>query len=219
MRRMRGTRWTAGWAAACLAGLAGCTAGPGAETAVTAQQSLIGMHRATLDRCLAEVDSVRPLPTDGEDAPSRTLYRADNELGGGRDDAEGYPVLAVNTRFADDFEAPSALDTNIVRPRLRRGTWCEAHFTLEDDRVTAVDYVTATGIDFLDGRLEPCGAIVALCVSDRAQPASALFRPPVLPDEEGAVVAVDVPPSDVSLDGRARAILDAEHGLAPADDR
>ena len=186
---------------------------------MTAQESLIGMHRASLDRCLAEVDSVRALPSHGENAPSRTLYRADNELGGGRDDAEGYPVLAVNTQFADDFDAPSALDTNIVRPRLRRGTWCEAHFTLEDDRVTAVDYITATGIDFLDGRLEPCGAIVALCVSDRAQPAAVPYRAPAEPDEEGAVAAVDVPPSDVSLDGRARAILDAEHGLAPVDDR
>ena len=200
-------------------GLAGCTAGPGAEVAVTAQENLLGMHRATLERCLAEVDSIRPLPVAGDEAPSRTLYRADNEIGGGRDDADGYPVLATNTQFADDFDAPSALDANIVRPRLRRGTWCEAHFTLEDDRVTAVDYITATGIDFLDRRLQPCGAIVALCVSDRAQPARLPDRAPAAPEEEGAVATLDLPPSDVALDRRARAMLDAEHGLSPTDGR
>ena len=215
MRQMRVT----GFAAACLFGLVGCTAGPGSEVAVTAQQSLLGMHRATLDRCLAEVDSVRSLSPGDDEAPARTLYRADNEIGGGRDDAEGYPVLAVNTQFADDFDAPSALDTNIVRPRLRRGTWCEAHFTLEDDRVAAVDYVTATGIDFLDRRLEPCGAIVALCVSDRAQPARVPPRAPDPTEADGAVAAADLPPSDVPLDSRARAMLDAEHGLSPTDAR
>ena len=219
MRRVRAT----GFAAMGLIALAGCTAGPGAEVAVSAQEDLVGMHRATLERCLAEVDSVRSLSVAEDGDPARTVYRADNEIGGGRDDAEGYPVLAVNTRFADDFDAPSALDTNTVRPRLRRGTWCEAHFTLEDDRVTEVDYITATGIDFLDRRLEPCGAIVALCVADRAQPAAVPTRiptrGPALPEVDEAVAAVDAPPSDVTLDSRARALLDAEHGVSSIDGR
>ena len=150
--------------AALVAGMAGC-ATQQTDRARSAQRALVGMSKSALMDCAGTPQSVR-----GEHPVEYLTYSSDPRLSGTNYGPSSDLGSGDEPRYRG---IDQAADIEVIDQI--RSDYCEARFTIVNDRVDRVDYRTLSGLS--TRRYDQCYYIVSGCLNRVAPTESATEEP------------------------------------------